>query len=500
MHASIESFERTSTSTDLSARDLLSPVFRRKSLLSFVFLSIFILAMLFALIKGPVYSSHMEILVNRERLDPLVSTEATTQMITNSTPVTVEEVNSEVALLTSRDVLEQVVVTNHLDVQSPGLSLDSLLHPNSTHRDRIARAVTTLAKKLKTEVTTKTDVIGVTYSSPDPDRSYSVLKSLGEFYTAKHVTVHRPAGSYDFFATQTNKYRQDLASAESQLRNTAKVSGIADPEEQRSGLAQQVASSIGLLHLAEQTVSSDEARLEEDENELLVTPQRSVTVQSSATNDKLVEDLHATLLAAQAKKAQLAVKYAPGFPLMAEAEEEVTQAKAAIQEAENKRYVTESTDRDPAYDAVREDAARTRADLAAQRATLDATRHSISNIRREMVDLDQQSMYQQDLEREVKANETNYLLYLSKREQERTTDALDNTRIANVAIAVPPELSTIPVLSWPLLTIISLGAALLLSFVAVWAATYLDSSFHTPAQVASALGIPIVIPISRKSA
>ena len=39
----------------------------------------------------------------------------------------------------------------------------------------------------------------------------------------------------------------------------------------------------------------------------------------------------------------------------------------------------------------------------------------------------------------------NYLLYLSKREQERTSDALDEKRISNVAIAVPPVL---PILPW----------------------------------------------------
>jgi len=54
-----------------------------------------------------------------------------------------------------------------------------------------------------------------------------------------------------------------------------------------------------------------------------------------------------------------------------------------------------------------------------------------------MVNLDQLSLSQQDLQREAKAAETNYLLYLAKREQERTSNALDVTRIANVAIAVP---------------------------------------------------------------
>jgi len=106
-----------------------------------VFLSVMAVVILFAALKGPPYTSHMAVLVNRERLDPLVSTEATTQMITSSTPVTPEDINSEVELLKSRDVLEQVVLANGLEKPTPGFSLGKLLHPNRTEQDRIAGAV-----------------------------------------------------------------------------------------------------------------------------------------------------------------------------------------------------------------------------------------------------------------------------------------------------------------------------------------------------------------------
>ena len=65
----------------------------------------------------------------------------------------------------------------------------------------------------------------------------------------------------------------------------------------------------------------------------------------------------------------------------------------------------------------------------------------------QMVDLDQRALKQADLLRDTKANEDNYLLYLSKREQERASDALDQKRIANVAIAVPPVIPALPLAS-----------------------------------------------------
>ena len=51
--------------------------------------------------------------------------------------------------------------------------------------------------------------------------------------------------------------------------------------------------------------------------------------------------------------------------------------------------------------------------------------HSIDSMKLQLVDLDQKTVKQSDLLRETKANEANYLLYLSKREQESTSDALD---------------------------------------------------------------------------
>ncbi len=65
-----------------------------------------------------------------------------------------------------------------------------------------------------------------------------------------------------------------------------------------------------------------------------------------------------------------------------------------------------------------------------------------------MVTLDQLALSRRDLEREAKAAEGNYLLYLGKREQERASNAMDVTRIANVAIAVPPAIPVLPTHSW----------------------------------------------------
>src|SRR6202021_173328 len=110
----------------------------------------------------------------------------------------------------------------------------------------------------------------------------------------------------------------------------------------------------------------------------------------------------------------------------------------------------------------------TQADLAAQSATAAALGRSIQSMQHQMVDLDGKALEQSDLIREAKADEANYLLYLSKREQERTSDALDLKRIANVAIAVPPMTPILPAHSPWLVMFLGLFGAVLASIVAAY--------------------------------
>ena len=483
---------------ELSLRDIVTPFFRRRRMIAIAFFAVFAVLIALAALMGPLFNSHMEILVNRERQDPLVTTEATTQMLPSSMPVTEDEINSEAELLLSSDVLQEVVLANGLDQQN-GFSLTDWLHPNQTRDERVARAVRRLAKKIKIKPVAKADLIDARYISSSPQRSYSVLSSLAEVYMKKHIAVHRPTGSYDFFASETQRYQDQLRDAESKLGEFADHNGAA-PEVQRTDLAQQVAASTGILYLAQQVQAADAQRVSSDRQQMGTMPDRSSTTRSTSAADLLLQNLNTALLAAQAKRTQLAMKYEPGYPLVQEAEREVDQAREAISAAEATRYVTETSDRDPTYELLREDQARAQSDAAAQRATATAAASSIASMKAEMVTLDKQALAQHDLQRDAKADEENYLLYLSKREQERTSDALDLKRIANVAIAVPPAIPVLPVFSWPQIVVIAFCAAFVLSIGAAYTIDYFDPSFHTPAQVVDMLGIPVVVAVAKKRA
>jgi uncharacterized protein involved in exopolysaccharide biosynthesis len=484
---------------NLSLRDLVAPLFRRKLALIATFAVVFIVSAVLGLMRLRNYESHMAILVSRERLDPVVTTEATNQVAAMSPALSAEEVNSEAELLKSRDVLEQVVLANGMQ-NKPSGGLLSFLHPKETEADRVARAVRALAARIQVDTPSKTNLIEVTYSSSDPAQSYAVLNSLSGLYLEKHAVVHRPPGSYQFFAEQAQSYKTALEKSEARLRAFGQTQGVADPDDERSDLAQQMAAAVGQLHATEQAIAADEQRIKTDQEQMKITPQRSAAKQETEVANLLLQNLGSTLLAAETKRTQLLLKYEPTYPLVREADQEVAEAKAAIAAAERAPYVNQTTDRDPTFEVLREDLAKNNSDLAGQRASLEANRRGISSIQSQMVTLGGQSLQLADLQRDAKANEQNYLLYLSKREQERTSDALDRTRIENVAIAVPPAIPVLPVHSATYILLIAFGLAVTLSLAAAYTINFLDPSFQTPAQVSDTLKIPVVVALPKRSA
>ena len=121
-------------------------------------------------------------------------------------------------------------------------------------------------------------------------------------------------------------------------------------------------------------------------------------------------------------------------------------------------------------------------------------------MRSEMVNLDLKALKQAALVRDAKVNEENYLLYVTKREQERTSDALDEKRIANVAIAVPAETPVLPAHNpFPIMFagffIAALGAIVL-----GYLMDFMDPSFRTPEELENALKVTVLAAVPRQVA
>ena len=486
----------------LTLRDMLSPLFRHRMVVALTFSTIFLVAILVAWVwASRYYVATMQVLVGRERLDPAMTPQPTAAVQETSKSITTDDVDSEVVLLQGRDMLREVVQACKQDEGDSSWGIFDSRDTVAKKAAALESATKALAGSLKVEAQKTSRVIDVRYGSTDaPETTACMLQTLGKLYLERHLRLQRPAGALDFFAQEADKYQRALAESESQLVKFSKTEKIAAPELLRTDLAQELIGAQANLHQTRQAIAANKQRIENIKAQMAVTPARSFTIEASISANLLLDQLHSTLLAAQLKRTQLLMKYDPAYPLVKEVDTEIAETKEAIAGAEQAKYINTSTDRDQTFEYLRQDQAKTEADLASEEAKAAELQTSIHDIQLQMVNLDAKAVQQGALLREAKANEGNYLLYLTKREQERTSDALDDKRIANVAIAVPAEVPVLPAHSPLSVMFEGFWIALLAAIGAGYLAELADPSFRTPSEVEELLNINVLAAVPKQAA
>jgi len=480
-------------------RDIATPLFRRPKLVLLTFLSFLLVTVLGVILLPKDYEANMKILVKRERVDAAVSP-GRDAVISNPGEVTEEEINSEVELLKSRDLLQKVVVSCNLEDLLSNHSWDRLLlaaairkSGDSQDRDKkISQAVLALENKLQIEPLKKTDLIQVTYDSPDPQLAARVLHTLASLYLEKTVAVHRPPGAFEFFQAESQHYDQELQTAQTQLARFDFEKGVTDPQLEKQIALQKLSEFEATFNATQVAINETEKRTRVVEEQLTSTPEQTVSQVRSSENPYLMQQLKTTLLDLEMKRTALLQKFKPDYEPVQEVQRQIEQTIDTITKTENSPEREETTDRNPSYEWLRSELTKSKAELASLHARAAETQSVIRQYREKLGMIDVNGAAQENLLREVKEAEGNDLLYKQKREEARIADALDRQRIVNVAIAEAATVPAIPAHPHKGLTLL-LGTLLacLVSPGIAFAVDYFDPSLRTPDEVRDALQIPV---------
>jgi len=168
------------------------------------------------------------------------------------------------------------------------------------------------------------------------------------------------------------------------------------------------------------------------------------------------------------------------------------QTRAAIETAEKSQLRDESSNRNPTYEWVDSELAKARSELAAEQARAQALTRTLRTYEEQASELDGQSATEQDLLRDKKAQEDNYLLYRRKQEEARISNALDRSRIVNVAVAEAAVVPVLPIRSRLLILLAGVFVAIMVSVISLGAAEYLNPSFRTPEDIQDKLQLPVL--------
>jgi uncharacterized protein involved in exopolysaccharide biosynthesis len=484
----IQRFERRSLPT---LRDIASVIFRQRGLILAVFVAVIAI---FALSGGWVrkYQAHMKIIVLRQRTDSIVTTGASAPS-QDAAAITEEDLNSEVELLKSEDLLRNVVVSLNLQRRS----WTQLGRFNE--QTAIASAVNRLAKDLDVQPVRKTDVIEVKYSSTDPQLAARVLDAVSAAYLEKHRVVRHPSGEFRFFDQQAEQFRRGLEQAQARLGEFSNKSGVVSAQLERDLTLQRLADFDATAHQAQASADETAQRIRSIQSQLSAMQPRLTTAVRTGENPQLMQQLKATLLNLQLKRTELLTKYDPSYALVREVDKEIDETTSAISSEQRKPPQEETTDQDPTYSLLRSELAKEQEDLRGLKARAVAIRSVAAEYRETARNLEQRGITQNDLERVEKTEEENYLLYQKKREEARISDALDQRGILNVAMAEPPSVPALPTQSPAKTSAITLALAFFVSFSAGFIADYSDPSFRTPDEVVAYLDLPVLASLPKRN-
>src|SRR6266498_2547674 len=170
-----------------SLRDGAGALFRRRALVLCIFLIVVVGTAIVTFLLPNKFESRMKILVKNQRADVVITPQQTggAQTPVVESEVSENQINSEIELLTSKDLLTQVVKDCDLAKLETGL-----LGRSAPEGVREESAANRLSKDLVITPARKANVISITYSSNSPELSATVLQKLGEHYLEKHLKLN----------------------------------------------------------------------------------------------------------------------------------------------------------------------------------------------------------------------------------------------------------------------------------------------------------------------
>lgn len=500
-----------------SLRDILYVLFLRKNALLIFFGAVFLSVLLFTYLSPEIYQSEAKILIRVGReslaLDPTVDgpTVALSQSREN-------EVNSELAIIKSRLLAEQVVdkITPEVFLAAGGNRSETDAPPNlfdtaatfimdawrkvapdleqeeaQTFVSLREKAINQMIGSLKVGVEQKSHVITISFDSIDPQFGQRVLNLFLTLYQDHHIKVHSTQAPFQFFQEQAGTLYAKLQEQENALETFRASNNIASTSIQKETLFAQISriqSEIAGINSQVAATRAHNASLEHG----LAGRSREVELgRVAGRNNNMSETIKARLFDFRIKEADLSARYPDDHRQLMEVREQIRLAEAAMSNEKQTDEVT--TGVDPTYQAMQLDLETGRAKLQGLVASLKALEADLNKQKADLAALVGNETSETRLQRDVKLLEDEYIRYHQDMQRTSISKNLDLGKVSNLSIIQPATMPLEPIkpkkaLNLALGFFLALFGGICLAFVL----EYLDDSLKTREDVEKRLGLYVL--------
>ncbi|SRR5579875_250942 len=482
-------------------------ILRRRSTVVQVAAALFGLILLGTLLWPPVYRSTAKILIQDNRAQYLVSSDLqpnTQQTALTVKPVSEEDLNSEIELLTSTYLIKQAVAeltppasfTNPVSSAfSMALSLPNLgyhlLHetPTLTPRDKWALA---LERHLSSSPIKRSNVIEVSFRAHDPEWTHTFLVHLLNEYLAYHARISHDPQAEKFFQEQADALQAKLYASEDKLRAFQLQNGITDLQAQKQTMVNRLSDLEGQFQRTATELAGAREQVATLEAQLGKTPEH-IDKETRSVQNLALSQLKPQVMQLKAERAELLARYQPTSQRIQEIDAKIAAAERILEREDHLEVNERSVDLNPVWVTVDTslDEARVKADSLS--ASVKVLKDSIQEMHKRLDKLVNDAVSMERLQRQVMTDRDTYLSYVRKTEEARTAQALNLNKILNVSIAQPPTLPLRPVFPKVWLNLI---AGLLLGFTLGIIVAYLeerqDERIFSPVTIAEVASLETI--------
>ena len=495
----------------MSLRDVYYVLFRHKWRVILFFLAVIATVTLGTFLSAKIYQSEAKLLVRLGRESVSLDPTATTGQVISVGHSRETEINSELEILKSREIVEKVVDTIGLAAflknseekikkatSHTGTSLETTNEVSRllSDRDKTIRAV---MENLKIKVLKSSNILSLSYEGRSPKLAQSVLAKLIDFYLDKHVTVHRTAKSYEFFSQQTDQLRATLAQTEENLRKLKNKTGIASLEDQQRVLLTRINDLQRETELTDSALAASEAKVLAMEKTLSDLPSTMVTGETGGVGNYGADLMRSRLYELKLKEQDILSKYTEKSVPVQEIRRQIAEAEALIAKEESTRtQVTRGLNE--AYKQAQLALVAEKGTLSSLQAKAKVLRKQLANARNELKILNDNGVRIAELQREIQIQDANYHKYSQNFEQARVDQALETKKISNISVVQPPTYPLRPIRPRKAL---NLALGLFLGMVGgiglAFFSEHLDHTFKKPEDIEEKLKLPMLasIPSSR---
>lgn len=477
----------------MSVREIAALLFRHLGLVLAALLLPLVLAAALFLVAPKSYQADAKVLVSGRDATPSTALQPGAEAGPATTAE--ESLNSEVELLTGRELAERTVAA----VGAPRLFPD-LKPDRRTGRPDPDAVNAAFAHSLSVKAVPNSRVINISLLGPSPQVATQALSAYLDQYQQLHRrTFSRPVAG--LLREQLAGYEGRLRAVEARIAAFTEEKRLFDPEQERKNLLDTRSSLFNTTVQLRTHADELAARVGSLQSVRAATPTELQVFPQGDESDAM-QRARAQILELQQQATKLRANYQPGSRAVRDLEAQIASARALLA-AETARFAAQRRpERNPLYDELTAETARARVQVGPERDRARAIDAQMGGVDRRLSELAQAEQVLAPLQRERAEDVATVAAYRQRLADATVAENLDRQRLANVQVIQPASAAALHRAVRPKLMTYLLGGAaagLVLAAGVVGVLFARKNTFLAPESVEARTRVPVLVSLPTRA-